>query len=81
MIFLAAADAFVSIALIYPNDFAPVGIQGFTAMIQHLFRISVGYIYIFMNAPMLIIAFFVLNNVFGSGKRYAYMHYKQKETC
>ena len=61
MIFLAAADAFVSIALIYPNDFAPVGIQGFTAMIQHLLGISVGYIYIFVNAPMLIIAFFVLN--------------------
>ena len=59
--FLAAADALTSIILIYPNDFAPVGIQGFTAMIQHLLGISVGYIYIFVNAPMLIIAFFALN--------------------
>ena len=58
---LAAVDAIVSIILIYPNDFAPVGIQGFIAMIQHLFGISVGYIYIFVNAPMLIVAFFVLN--------------------
>ena len=63
--FLAAADALASIILIYPNDFAPVGIQGFTAMIQHLFGISVGYIYSFVNAPMLIIAFFVLSKSYS----------------
>lgn len=57
---LAASDAIVSIVFIYPNDFAPVGIQGFTTMIQYLFHISVGYIYSFINAPMLIVAFFVL---------------------
>ncbi len=57
---LAALDAFISIAVIYPNNFAPVGIQGFTVMIQHLLGISVGYLYIFINAPMLLAAFFVL---------------------
>lgn len=62
---LAAADAYISIALIYPNDFAPVGIQGFTAMIQHLFGISVGYIYSFVNAPMLVLAFFVLSKSYS----------------
>ena len=61
IVLLAAADALVSIILIYPNDFAPVGIQGFTAMIQHILGISVGYTYIFVNAPMLIVALFVLN--------------------
>ena len=65
LVLLAAADALASIIFIYPNDFAPVGIQGFTAMIQHLFGISVGYIYIFVNAPMLIIAFFVLNKEYS----------------
>ena len=58
---LAAADSLLSIILIYPNDFAPVGIQGFTAMIQHMFGISVGYIYSLVNAPMLIVACFVLS--------------------
>lgn len=62
---LAAADAYISIALIYPNDFAPVGIQGFTAMIQHLLGISVGYIYSFVNAPMLVLAFFVLSKSYS----------------
>lgn len=62
---LAILDALASIILIYPNDFAPVGIQGFTAMIQHIFGISVGYIYILVNAPMLIIAFFVLNKSYS----------------
>lgn len=57
---LATIDAALSIVLIYPNDFAPVGIQGFTVMIQHLLGISVGYLYIFVNAPMLVIAFFAL---------------------
>jgi uncharacterized membrane-anchored protein YitT (DUF2179 family) len=58
---LAALDALVSIVFLYPNDFAPVGLQGFTTMIQYLFGISVGYIYSLVNAPMLIIAFFVLS--------------------
>lgn len=61
IVVLAATDALVSIVLIYPNDFAPVGVQGFVVMIQHLFGISVGYTYILINAPMLIMAFFVLN--------------------
>ena len=58
---LAAADALVTIAFIYPNDFAPVGIIGFSTMIQHVFGISVGYLYILVNAPLLVLAFFVLN--------------------
>ena len=69
---LAAIDALVSIILIYPNEFAPVGIQGFTTMIQYLMGISVGYVYIFINAPMLIIAFFVLNKSY-SFKNFCYI--------
>lgn len=57
---VAVADAIVSIVLLYPNDFAPVGIQGFVTMIQHMLGISVGYLYLFVNAPLLILAFFIL---------------------
>lgn len=62
---LAIVDALVSIAFIYPNDFAPVGIIGFSTMIQHIFGISVGYLYILVNAPMLVLAFFVLNKSYS----------------
>lgn len=65
IVLLAAVDALVSIAFIYPNDFAPVGIMGFTTMIQYLFGVSVGYIYSLLNAPMLIIAFFVLSRSYS----------------
>ena len=62
---LALLDAVISVVIIYPNDFAPVGIQGFTVMIQHLFGISVGYLYILANAPMLLAAFFVLKKSYS----------------
>lgn len=65
MAVLAVLDSCVSIALIYPNDFAPVGIQGFAVMIQHLFGISVGYLYILINAPMLLAAFFLLKKSYS----------------
>jgi len=65
MALLAVLDSCVSIALIYPNDFAPVGIQGFAVMIQHLFGISVGYLYILINAPMLLAAFFLLKKSYS----------------
>lgn len=72
IVILAATDALVSIILIYPNDFAPVGVQGFVVMIQHLFGISVGYTYILVNAPMLVTAFFVLNKDY-SLKNFSYI--------
>lgn len=62
---LATVDAAVSIVLIYPNDFAPVGIQGFAVMVQHLLGISVGYLYILINAPMLLAAFFLLKKSYS----------------
>ncbi len=69
---LAAADALVSIIFVYPNDFAPVGIQGFAVMIQYLLGISVGYVYVLVNAPMLILAFFVLKKSY-SLKNFSYI--------
>lgn len=57
---VAVVDALVSIVLLYPNDFAPVGIQGFVTMIQHMMGISVGYLFLIVNAPLLVLAFFLL---------------------
>ncbi len=46
---------------VYANDFAPTGINGLATMIQYMFNISVGYISLLINIPMLIVAFFVIN--------------------
>ena len=62
---LATVDAVASLALIYPNDFAPVGIQGFAVMIQEICNFSVGYTFFLVNAPMLLIAFFVLSRSYS----------------
>ena len=62
---LATVDAVASIALVYSNGFAPVGLQGFTVMIQELFHFSVGYTFLLVNAPMLLIAFFVLSKSYS----------------
>ena len=65
LMLLAMVDAVASIVLIYANDFAPVGIQGFTVMIQEIFNFSVGYTFFLVNAPMLLIAFFALSKSYS----------------
>lgn len=67
---LAVCDAFFSEWLVYPNDFAPSGIQGLVAMLQHVFGFQAGYLFILFNAPILIWSFFVLNH-----------HYAFKNLC
>ena len=65
LVLLATVDAVTSIMLIYSNDFAPVGIQGFAVMIQEICNFSVGYTFFLVNAPMLLIAFFVLSKSYS----------------
>lgn len=45
---------------VYPANFAPSGIDGIAAMIQHLTGISAGIFTIVLNAPLLITAWFIL---------------------
>lgn len=49
---------------VFPNDFAPAGLNGFATMIQYLFGFEVGALSLLINLPMLAVAFFVL------GRRY-----------
>ena len=39
---------------IFPNSFAPSGINGICTMIQHIFGISVGYLSLLINVPLAI---------------------------
>ena len=39
---------------VFPNQFAPSGLNGICTMIQHLFGISVGYLSLLINIPLAI---------------------------
>lgn len=59
--FVAFVDSIVAVALVYPNDFAPDGVQGIAAMLQHVSGVSAGILTILINAPLLVYAFFMLD--------------------
>lgn len=43
---------------IFPNSFAPAGLNGICTMIQHIFGISVGYLSLIISLPLAIVVFF-----------------------
>jgi len=53
--FVVALIAFVVAVnyelFVFPNSFAPSGINGICTMIQHVFGISVGYLSLLVNIP------------------------------
>ena len=56
--FVVALIAFVAAVnyemFVFPNSFAPSGINGVCTMIQHIFGISVGYLSLLINVPLAI---------------------------
>ena len=45
---------------VFPNNFAPAGLNGFLTIIRHLTGFTFGYMSLLMNIPLLVIAFKVL---------------------
>ena len=43
---------------VFPNQFAPSGLNGICTMIQYLFHISVGYMSLLVNIPLAIVVYF-----------------------
>lgn len=43
---------------VFPNSFAPAGLNGICTMIQHIFDISVGYMSLLINIPLALLVFF-----------------------
>lgn len=62
---LACCMALVYEVLIFPNSFAPAGINGLATIIQHLFDFSVGYMSIIINIPLIIIVFILVDKDFA----------------
>ena len=49
---------------VFPNQFAPAGVDGLCTMVQDLLGISMGYLSLLVNLPLLILAYFFLKREF-----------------
>lgn len=50
---------------IFPNHFAPSGIDGICTMIQDVTKVSIGYLSLIVNIPLLIVAYIKLSRDFA----------------
>lgn len=46
---------------VFPNRFAPAGLNGICTMIQHLFGFKLGYLNLLINIPLTIVAYFLVS--------------------
>lgn len=53
---IAVLGAFNYQIFVFPNDFAPSGINGILTIIRHLFGINFGMMYLVLNVPLLMVA-------------------------
>ena len=50
---------------VFPNAFAPAGINGLATMVQYLFDFSIGYMSLLINLPLILLAWKKLNRDFA----------------
>ena len=60
-VLMAVIYALTCEIFIFPNAFAPAGINGFATMVQYVLGFRVGYFSLLVNLPLLIAAFLVLD--------------------
>lgn len=60
--FLAAGNYII---FVFPNHFAPSGVDGICTMVQDIFQINMGYLALLCNLPLIVAAFLVLNRDFA----------------
>lgn len=58
---IAAVSALSYELFIFPNNFAPAGLNGICTMIQYVFGISVGYLSLMINIPLAICVYFFVS--------------------
>lgn len=54
---ISALYALVYELFVFPNNFAPAGINGIATMIQYVFQINVGYLSMVINLPLAVFVF------------------------
>lgn len=62
---LAGMSALNYAVFVFPNSFAPSGIDGICTMIQDISKVSMGYLSLLANIPLLIAAFILLSREFA----------------
>ena len=62
---MAAVSAFNYQMFIFPNSFAPAGLNGVCTMIRHLSGISVGYMSLIINIPLAIWVYLKVSRTMG----------------
>ena len=62
IVFIALAAAVNYQIFVFPNRFAPSGLNGLCTMIQHMFGISVGYLSLIINIPLALLVYFKVNH-------------------
>ena len=65
IVFLAIAYATNCEIFVFPNKFAPAGLMGLATLVQEAFHFNVAYLYLFVNIPILTVAFFVIKHKFA----------------
>ncbi len=58
---IAAVNALSYELFIFPNNFAPAGLNGICTMIQYVFGINVGYLSLIINIPLAICIYFFVS--------------------
>ena len=61
MLLLGFVAAFNYAIFVFPNDFAPSGVDGVCTMIQYLLGTNIGYLALMVNVPLLIAGAFLLS--------------------
>ena len=64
LILISIALALNYALFVFPNRFAPAGIDGLCTMVQDIFGISMGYLSLLVNIPLLILAYVFLRRDF-----------------
>lgn len=55
---IAAAAALIYQIFVFPNNFAPAGLNGICTIIQYVFGLRVGYLSLLLNLPLALLVFF-----------------------
>ena len=66
IVLLATLSAVNYITFVFPNSFAPSGLDGICTMIQDALDINMGYLSLLANIPLLICAYLYLNRSFAA---------------
>ena len=61
IMFIAVICALNYELFVFPNRFAPAGLNGICTMIQYIFGINIGYLSLLINVPLALLVFFLVS--------------------